>query len=73
MYTIQELSSKKVSELREIASESNVPKNEKLKKQDLIYAILDVQVKMKMKPARGPETVCLQRSKPASQSSNQIK
>ena len=43
MYTIQELNSKKVSELREIASESNIPKNEKLKKQDLIYAILDVQ------------------------------
>ena len=43
MYTIQELNSKKVSELREIASESNIPKNEKLRKQDLIYAILDVQ------------------------------
>ena len=34
MYTIQELNSK-VSELREIASESNVPKFEKLRKQDL--------------------------------------
>ena len=43
MYTIQELNSKKVSELREIASESNVPKFEKLRKQDLIYAILDAQ------------------------------
>ena len=43
MYTIQELNSKKVSELREIASESNVPKFEKLRKQDLIYAVLDAQ------------------------------
>ena len=47
MYTIQELNSKKVSELRDIASESNVPKNEKLRKQDLIYAILDVQAETK--------------------------
>jgi transcription termination factor Rho len=43
MYDIVELNSKLVSELREIAKELNVPKVEKLLKQDLIYQILDQQ------------------------------
>ncbi len=43
MYDILELNSKKVTELRDIAKELNIPKIEALKKQDLIYRILDEQ------------------------------
>ncbi|MBU2651289.1 MAG: Rho termination factor N-terminal domain-containing protein, partial [Bacteroidetes bacterium] len=43
MYDIIELNGKLVSELREIAKELDIPKYEKLLKQDLIYKILDHQ------------------------------
>jgi transcription termination factor Rho len=43
MYDIVELNGKLVGELREIAKELQVPKVEKLLKQDLIYKILDQQ------------------------------
>ena len=43
MYDIIELNGKVVSELRDIAKELNIPKFEKLLKQDLIYKILDQQ------------------------------
>jgi len=43
MYDILELNEKKVSELRDVAKELNLSKFEKLKKQDLIYKILDEQ------------------------------
>ena len=43
MYDIIELNSKLVTELRQIAKELNIPKTEKLLKQDLIYKILDFQ------------------------------
>ncbi len=43
MYDIIELSSKKVTELKEIAKGLKIPKSEKLLKQDLIYKILDHQ------------------------------
>lgn len=43
MYDIIELSGKLVSELKDIAKELNIPKYEKLLKQDLIYKILDHQ------------------------------
>ena len=43
MYDILELSDKLVAELREIAKELNVENYEGLKKQDLIYKILDQQ------------------------------
>ncbi len=43
MYDIIELNSKLVSELKEIAKELNIEKIEGLKKQDLIYTILDHQ------------------------------
>ncbi len=43
MYDIIELNSKKVAELREIAKELEIKKGDKLKKQDLIYKILDEQ------------------------------
>ncbi len=48
MYDITELNEKLVSELKEIADKLNVPKAEKLKKQELIYQILDIQA---MQPA----------------------
>jgi transcription termination factor Rho len=43
MYDIIELSGKLVSELKDIANELNIPKYDKLLKQDLIYKILDHQ------------------------------
>jgi transcription termination factor Rho len=43
MYDILELNAKLVGELREIAKKLNIPKSEALKKQDLIYRILDEQ------------------------------
>jgi transcription termination factor Rho len=43
MYDIIELNNKLVGELREIAKELEIPKVEKLLKQDLIYKILDQQ------------------------------
>lgn len=43
MYDIVALKSKLVGELREIAKELNVPKHETLKKEELVYKILDVQ------------------------------
>ena len=43
MYDIIELNGKKVAELREIATKLEINRVEKLKKQDLVYAILDEQ------------------------------
>jgi len=43
MYDIIELNGKSLPELQEIAKELNVPKFEKLMKQDLVYQILDQQ------------------------------
>jgi transcription termination factor Rho len=43
MYDILELNGKKVAELREIASKLEVKRVDKLKKQDLVYSILDEQ------------------------------
>ena len=43
MYDIIDLNSKLVGELREIAKELNIPKFEALKKQELVYKILDHQ------------------------------
>lgn len=43
MYDIIDLNSKLVGELREIAKELNIPKFDTLKKQELVYKILDQQ------------------------------
>ena len=43
MYDIIELTGKKVADLREIAKELNIKKTETLKKQELVYKILDEQ------------------------------
>jgi transcription termination factor Rho len=43
MYDIIELSSRALNELKDIAKELSIPKFESLKKQDLIYKILDFQ------------------------------
>lgn len=43
MYTIQELNSKLVGELREIATELKISKADSLKKNELVYKILDEQ------------------------------
>ncbi len=52
MYDIVELNSKLVGELREIARELDVPKAEKLLKQDLIYKILDQQALLPQKVSK---------------------
>jgi transcription termination factor Rho len=43
MYDIIELNGKLVTELREIAKKLEIPKPDKLLKQELIYKILDYQ------------------------------
>ena len=43
MYDIIELNAKKVLELKEIAKKLGISRLEKLKKQDLVYSILDEQ------------------------------
>lgn len=43
MYDIVALKSKLVGELREIAKDLNIPKHEAMKKEDLVYKILDTQ------------------------------
>ncbi|MBI3510105.1 MAG: transcription termination factor Rho [Bacteroidetes bacterium] len=43
MYDIIDLNSKLVGELREIAKQLNIPKHDTLKKQELVYKILDAQ------------------------------
>jgi len=43
MYKLEELNAKKVADLKAIATELNLKKFEKLKKEDLAYAILDHQ------------------------------
>ena len=63
MYDIAQLRSKKVVELREIAAELKLTKVDKLKKDDLVYKILDEQAvlpaaevsKPKPKRARTPQ------------------
>ncbi|MBU0489486.1 MAG: transcription termination factor Rho [Bacteroidetes bacterium] len=49
MYDILELNSKLLTELREIAKEMGIPKAEGMKKQDLVYAILDHQATHSLK------------------------
>jgi transcription termination factor Rho len=55
MYDILELSKKLVPELREIARTLNINKAETLKKQDLIYKILDQQVIESADPLKVPK------------------
>ena len=43
MFDISDLKAKKLAELQEIANSLNVPKFKTLKKDDLVYQILDVQ------------------------------
>jgi len=54
MYDIIELNGRALSKLREIAEDLNIPKFESLKKQDLIYKILDFQA---VNPTKVPETM----------------
>ncbi len=51
MYDIIELNGKELKELKDIARELDIPKFEALKKQDLIYKILDQQAVTPSKPA----------------------
>ena len=53
MYKLDELNAKKVTDLKAIATELNLKKFEKLKKQELAYAILDHQAE-NSKPAEKP-------------------
>jgi len=57
MYDIIELNGKKVADLRTIAKELNIKKTDSLKKQDLIYKILDEQAVNPDFKAKKPEKV----------------
>jgi transcription termination factor Rho len=57
MYDIIELNEKLVSDLKEIARSLNIPKYEKLLKQDLIYKILDHQALNPTKEIREKEKI----------------
>ena len=55
MYTLEELNTKKVTDLKVIATELNLKRFDKLKKDDLAYAILDHQaenIKSQAAPAK---------------------
>ena len=69
MYDILELSKKLLPELKEIAKELNIKKAESLKKQDLIYKILDQQAieATEIKIPQKPEN---EESAPSSETSN---
>lgn len=74
MYDIIELNAKLVNELRTIAGELEIEKYEKLKKQDLIYKILDAQAvtprvkkDTKDKPAPAPKPAAGDTAKPAAE------
>ena len=64
MYDIIELNGKLLTELRQIAKELNIPKVQGLKKQELIYKILDYQA---LNPTGSEET-----KKKETQSSSQV-
>jgi transcription termination factor Rho len=70
MYDILELSKKLVPELREIARELNINKADTLKKQDLIYKILDQQVIDTGNPASSSKT---EETKPENPGESQLK
>ncbi len=53
MYDIVALKSKLVGELREIAKDLNIPKHEAMKKEDLVYQILDAQAASAAKKSSG--------------------
>ena len=52
MYKLENLNNKKVVDLKKIAEELSIPKSDKLKKLDLIYAILDHQAESIPKPIK---------------------
>jgi len=60
MYDIIELNGKKVADLRAIAKELNVKRTESLKKQDLIYRILDEQA---INPPKKQQTAAAEENK----------
>ena len=63
MYDIIELNAKKVLELKEIAKKLGISRLEKLKKQDLVYSILDEQA---LRPGENKKAPVKPKSKPAS-------
>jgi transcription termination factor Rho len=63
MYDILELSKKLLPELRDIAKGLKVKRAESLKKQDLIYRILDQQALQASEPAQSPQPLPFQPEK----------
>lgn len=71
MYDINELNGKIVSELREIARRINIPKIDRLKKEELIYKILDFQALRSFSAIAGKESKSGEKAlKPDSSKSN---
>jgi transcription termination factor Rho len=61
MYDILDLSSQKVAQLREIATKLNIKNPDSLKKQDLIYRILDEQAINPIKPNMAKNTSAVEK------------
>ena len=61
MFDIIELNGKKVAELREIATKLGVDRADKLKKQDLVYSILDEQAAQAPSVAKGASNASAQK------------
>jgi transcription termination factor Rho len=64
MYNLLQLNGMKVAELKEIAEQLQISGSDKLKKQDLIYKILDVQAVTAADNAPQPETASPEGSTP---------
>jgi len=63
MYDIIELNNKLVQELREIAKQLNIPKHDTLKKQELVYNILDQQAINPLAITQNPNAIDQNQSK----------
>jgi transcription termination factor Rho len=64
MYDIVELNGKLVNELREIAKTLDIKRAEGLKKQELIFRILDEQALLPVKPIKAGESVASEKKIP---------
>ena len=76
MYKLDDLQTKKVADLKEIATKLNLKKFEKLNKTDLIYKILDEQAttaSKEEKPATAPKKKRERFIKPAKKNSEEKK
>lgn len=70
MYDIKQLSSLKLAELKEIAQKQGLTKYERLKKQDLVYKILDEQAETLAKKTEGTDKNQVRRPRKSNNNNN---